>query len=113
MEKTPVVEYPRFLVRPDDHAIFELQPNNRYGIYDRTGKMKNKPRAYDHFSFEILTENYGWFPIHANQIPEHEAKNHEWNRIWSKYFESDGHDGIKGRDNLTPEEIEFIQLERD
>lgn len=103
--------YPKYLVRPDDHAIFEIQPDiMRYGLF---GKIKNKPKAYDHFTYENLVNHYGWYPINEDEIPKHQALNHRWNQIWSKYMESDGHDGVKGRDGLTPEEIDFIQLERD
>ncbi len=102
-----------YLVRPEDNAIFEIDPfNGCYRPYI-TNKIKNRSNAYSHFTFKNLTEDYGWFPIEKSEIPKYQELNKEWHRIWAKYYESDGHDGIKGRNNLTPEEIEFINLERD
>ena len=105
--------YPTYLVRPDDHAIFEIDRSNMcYRLYEKQPK-KNRPTAYKHFTYDILTKNYGWYAITKEEIPEHEALNDRWCEIWLKCHESDGHGGIKGRKNLTPEEIDFIQLEQD
>jgi hypothetical protein len=103
----------KYLVRPDDHHIFELDPfNGCYRSYFNRD-IKNRPHAMKHFTFEILTNNYGWIPIVKSDIPHYEALNKRWGEIWTKCQESDGHGGIKGRSNLTPEEIEFINLQKD
>jgi len=84
-----------YLVRPHDFAIFELDDSN--GCYrPYWGKEKpNKQQAYKHFSYEILTENYGFFPIDDDEIPTYKKKNddHWVFIIWQR--RSDGHGGCK------------------
>lgn len=101
-----------YLVRPEDNAIFEIDPSN--GCYRPyiTKNIKNRSNANIYFTFKNLTEDYGWIPIEESEIPKYQELNKEWNRIWTKYYESDGHNGIKGRNNLTSEEIEFINLKK-
>lgn len=85
-----------YLVRPDDFEIFELDNSNGcYRSYEKK-ETANRPDAYDHFTFENLTKNYGFFAINENEIEVYEEKNtlhHKW-LSWSS--RSDGHGGTKG-----------------
>ena len=61
----------KYLVRPDDYMVFEL--DEALGLYEvmdpPTDRFGNKPIPYDHFTFENLTSNYGFFPILADELP--------------------------------------------
>jgi hypothetical protein len=90
----------KYLVRPRDFHIFDLDESN--GCY-RSWSTKNvtysdgtRPNAMLHFTFENLTNNYGFFPIDEEDIQLYENKNSEYNKfmIWSR--RNDGHGGIKG-----------------
>jgi len=67
---------PKYLVRPHDFHIFQIDPSNGcYRSYDVPGKeIKNRHNAYDHFTFENLTEGYDFFSITEDQIEEYKAK---------------------------------------
>lgn len=52
---------PKYLVRPNDFSIFELDPLNN--CYRSHVEIKNKPNAYSHFTFDNLTTNYNFFTI--------------------------------------------------
>lgn len=85
-----------FLVRPDDFQIFELDNSNSCYRPYANKEIKNRPFAYDHFTFDNLTEHYGFFPINENEIEFYEKKNelyHKW-QAWSS--RPDGHGSVKG-----------------
>lgn len=88
----------KYLVRPGDFSIFEIDPsNNCYRGYNGpTDSAGNKPKAYDHFTYDILVNGYGFFPISEDEIPIYEKKCHEHYEFVSWQCRSDGHDGTKG-----------------
>jgi len=100
----------KYLVRPKDYTIFEVDYTN--GCYRcLSDKYKrNRFHAYKHFTFKNLTENYGFFPITEDEIPKYDHLNDVYHSIMKKYCEPDGHGGSKGTDNLTAGEIEFLGL---
>lgn len=98
----------KYLVRPNDYTIFEVDYHN--GCYrclsDRY--KRNRFEAYEHFTFENLTKNYGFIPITKEDFPKYEELAKTYWKIMHKYCEPDGHGGSKGIDNLTFGEREFI-----
>ena len=91
---------PKYLVRPRDFHIFDLdETNNCYRSYttrEVTYSDGTRPNANDHFTYENLTENYGFFPIDENELETYENKNNEYCKFISWQTRSDGHGGIKG-----------------
>ena len=91
---------PKYLVRPDDFSIFDLDESN--GCYRRWLKMPitysdgTRPPAMTHFTFENLTGNYGFFPIDESEIQTYQQKNDEWYNFIEWQDRSDGHGGCKG-----------------
>jgi hypothetical protein len=105
--KTPKSKY---LVRPKDYTIFEVDyTNGCYRCFSDKYK-RNRFHAYKHFTFENLTQNYGFLPITEADIPTYKKLAHTYWDIMKKYTESDGHGGCKGTDNLTFGEMEFLGL---
>jgi hypothetical protein len=98
---------PKYLVRPDDFHIFEIDPlNGCYRGYEEK-KVKNRFHAYDHFTFENLTENYGWFPITKEEIPKYLEKMHFHYAFLSWQCRNDGHGEAKG--GTLGEYIEYLE----
>lgn len=91
---------PKYLVRPDDYSIFELDESN--GCY--RGWSKNpitytdgtRPNAMSHFTFNNLTDNYGFFVINESEFDLYNKKNNDHFNFISWKNRSDGHGGIKG-----------------
>jgi len=102
----------RYLVRPKDYHIWELDPHNNcyrsYSCRNVTYPDGTRPNAQNHFTFENLTQNYDFFPILKTQIPKYEELGHLYHKLMDKFHENDGHGGIKGIDNLTFGEREFL-----
>jgi hypothetical protein len=91
MRKTP-----KYIVRPSDFCIFEIDEDNGcYRVY-YSNSLKNRQSAYPHFSYENLVDNYGFFPISESELPAYEEKhNFEISFITWKH-RNDGHGGCKG-----------------
>ena len=90
------MEQPKYLVRPHDFHIFEIdESNNCYRSYEKIEKV-NRPNAYSHFTYEILTDGYGFFPIEENEIEIYEKKNDFYYKYMRWTCRSDGHGGSKG-----------------
>lgn len=93
-------EKPKYLVRPTDFHIFELDESN--GCYrswttrDVTRSDGTRPDAQLHFTLENLTENYKFFPIEADCLSWYTKKNEEYCEFMSWHSRSDGHGGCKG-----------------
>jgi len=91
---------PKYLVRPHDFHIWELDESN--GCYrswsniDVTYRDGTRPNAQTHFTFENLTTNYGFFPIEEQELPNYETKHKERNKYISWLHRNDGHGGVKG-----------------
>jgi len=90
----------KYLVRPKDFHIFELDETN--GCYRswRSGEITDsdeiRPKAYPHFTFENLTKNYNFFPIDECELKTYEKKNKEYHEFISWQCRPDGHGGSKG-----------------
>jgi hypothetical protein len=91
---------PKYLVRPDDFGIFELDNTN--GCYNRRLKPQFKypdetpVHAREHFTFENLTNNYGFFAIDETELELYEHKCDDYYRFISWHSRSDGHGSYKG-----------------
>ena len=86
---------PKYLVRPSDYCIFEIdQSNGCYRVYEED--ILNRPNAYKHFTFENLTENYDFFPITGKNLGYYEEKNDFEIKFMSWRCRPDGHGGSKG-----------------
>jgi len=85
----------KYLVRPNDMMIFEIDESN--GCYrPRIVDMKNVPQAQSYFTYEHLTQDYNFFPI-----KEEELKMYEFFEFVSYDYmgwqgRPDGHGGYKG-----------------
>lgn len=100
----------KYLVRPKDYAIFEVDyTNGCYRCFSDKYK-RNRFHAYAHFTYKNLTEGYGFLPISKEDIPKYEKLAHTYWGIMIKYTEPDGHGGNKGKDNLTFGEMEFLGI---
>ena len=88
----------KYLVRPDDFSIWELDPDN--GCYRGYPPMKHSDgtlvSAQKHFTFENLTKNYGWIPITEEEIPYYEEKCKYHYGFLGWQCRNDGHGEYKG-----------------
>ena len=91
---------PKYLVRLNDFSIFDLDESN--GCYRGWSKKPitysdgTRPNAMTHFTFENLTENYGFFAIEESEIETYEQKCDEHYKFLSWQSRSDGHGCSKG-----------------
>lgn len=90
----------KYLVRPSDFHIFELDESNNcfrsYSTKTVTHPDGTRPKAQEHFTFENLTKNYDFIPIDESEIKKYENKNKEYVKFISWKNRSDGHGGVKG-----------------
>lgn len=91
---------PRFLVRPHDYHIWELdESNNCYRSYSTrsvTYSDGTRPNASTSHTYEVLVRNFDFIPITEEELPEYEAK-HEYHCGFNSWLSrSDGHGGCKG-----------------
>lgn len=86
----------KYLVRPHDSHIFEVDLTN--GCYHSlsTRGSANRPRAYDHFTYENLTQNHDFFEIEESEIERYNQKNDLYHKWVGWTTRSDGHGGSKG-----------------
>ena len=62
----------KYLVRPNDNMVFEVDPSNGcYRSYD-SKNTRNRPNAYEHFTYKHLTLHYDYFPIEESEISKYE-----------------------------------------
>lgn len=91
---------PKYLVRPNDYAIFDLDESNGcYRSWSRkpiTYSDGTRPNAMKHFTYENLTLNYNFFPIEETELSYYEDKHNEHMEFILWESRSDGHGGIKG-----------------
>lgn len=89
-------ETPKFLVRIKDSKVFEIdESNNCYRPLEKNPK-ENQPNAMKHFTFENLTQNYGFLPIDESEIEKYENKNSEYIEFLCWQCRNDGHGEAKG-----------------
>ncbi len=86
----------KYLVRPGDMLIFEIDESNGcYRVYDEK-EIKNRPNAYKHFSYENLTQNHHFFPIEKDKLDVYKHFNSIYYKFLSWEGRPDGHGGSKG-----------------
>jgi hypothetical protein len=90
----------KYLVRPNDMHIFEMDKSNScyrsYTTRDVRRPSGLRPLAQEHFTYENLTEDYNFFPIEKLDIPMYEYFNNIRTQYVSWQARSDGHGGVKG-----------------
>lgn len=81
----------KYLVRPTDFHIFELdESNNCYRSWSTrvvTYSDGIRPNAEEHFTYDNLTENYHFFPIQESELEFYELENQYMNSM----SQTDGH----------------------
>lgn len=89
----------KYLVRPSDFHIWEIDESNGcYRSYINMDVLRSdgtRPNAQKHFTYEILTNGYGFFPIDESEIERYINKNDEYHKFISWQTRSDGHGGCK------------------
>lgn len=80
-------------MEPDDFSIFDLDESNgcyrSWSIKPITYSDGTRPNAMKHFTFDILTKGYGFFPIDESQLEEYESKNKHYLEFTSWQSRSD------------------------
>lgn len=70
------MKIPKYLRRPCDNHIFEIDKTNycyrSYTTRHVVDRFGNRPEAYQHFTFENLTRNYGFVSITKKQVKGYE-----------------------------------------
>jgi len=97
------MQKPKYLIRPEDLMIFELDDSNDCYRPFEDSINENRPNAQKHFTYENLTRGYDFYPITEEQIAEHKIKSNEWYEYFAWRSRPDGHGGTKGG---TREEFE-------
>ena len=90
----------KYLVRPNDFHIFELdESNNCYRSLLKNAVFRgdgSRVNAQKHFTYENLVNNYGFFPIDESEIEFYDKKHDEHYEFLNWQHRSDGHGDIKG-----------------
>ena len=90
----------KYLVRPHDFHIFELdETNDCYRSWSTREVLRSdgtRINANPHFTYETLTVYHDFFPISEDEIPLYDAKNNDYCKFTSWQHRSDGHGGCKG-----------------
>ena len=100
IETSQEIKQTKYLVRPKDFHIFDLdESNNCYRSYSTrcvTYPDGTRPNAQLHFNFKNLVENYDFIPIQDAELKKYEEKHELYcgYMMWSG--RSDGHGGAKG-----------------
>lgn len=90
----------KYLVRPNDMHIFEVDESNGYYRSYSTRNVVyhdgGRPNASDHMTYENLTNNYNFFPIDELNLSMYEYFHNLYMGfiIWQN--RPNGHGGIKG-----------------
>ncbi len=99
----------KYLVRPHDFRVFELDFNNAYRAYEEPGKeIVNRSNAQSHFTFKNLTQNYDFFVIQESEIQDYQKKNHLYYKYQDLKWKNDHHGGVYENTNIESFE-EFIK----
>lgn len=85
----------KYLVRPGDMHIFEIEEYSGFYRSYFTRNTKNRPNAYEHFTYENLTRDYNFFPIEEKELEMYVYINRLIHDYMSWKYKSDGHGGIK------------------
>lgn len=100
---------PKYLVRPNDYAVWErFKDTDLYRTFESPGEeIKNRQDPYDHFTHEILTRRYGFFPIEEHELDKYLEKWKFEIKFTSWQHRNDGHGGIKG--GTREEYLDYLQ----
>lgn len=93
------MENSKYLVRPNDFHIFEIDPSNGcYRSFSCEAKRGDGSRmeAQSHFTFDNLVNNYNFIQIEESEVEAYQKKYdfHMGFVMWQ--CRSDGHGGNKG-----------------
>jgi len=97
-----------FLVRVHDSAVWEEdleKPGCYRPYYDPP--IENRQNAYDHWTFENLTQSHNFIAISEAEVPECLAKHEENIKFFIWQSRNDGHGGSKG--GSYPEYLEHVE----
>lgn len=80
---------PKYLVRPIDFSVFELDDETqRY----RSTNIPRNHKPYDHFTFDILTEGYGFFPVKEEDLGDYREKSQAYYKSLAMQHYNSGHE---------------------
>jgi hypothetical protein len=89
---------PRYLVRPGDYTIYELDDSNNCYRYLKpfTYSDGTRAQAQSNFTFENVTNYAGFFPIDEEDIPIYKKKHDDYMEFIAWHCRPDGHGSSKG-----------------
>ena len=94
------MEPTKFLVRPRDYHIFDLDESNdcyrSYSTRSVTYADGTRANASLHMTFDNLVNNYEFMPILPTELSFYEMKHDEYMEYVKWATRSDGHGGSKG-----------------
>lgn len=90
----------KYLVRPSDMHIFEVDESNgcyrSYTNRNVTDSDGNRPEAYSHMNYDNLTQNYHFFPVEEYDLSLYEYFEAVCVDFISWQNRPNGHGGAKG-----------------
>lgn len=95
-KKDSIKKHPKYLVRPNDMMIFEIDESNGYYRTFEEKEIKNRPNALKHFTYENLTQNYHFFPIEETELNMYKYFNDICYKFMNWQSRPNGHGGRKG-----------------
>lgn len=94
------INIPKYLVRPNDFHIFEIDDTNgcyrSYSTREITRLDGTRPNAQSHFTFKNLVENNDFIPIDESELEKYESKHKIYLDYMRWHCRPDGHGGKKG-----------------
>lgn len=101
------MENSKYLVRPSDFCIFEIDESNGcYRVYEKS-PHPNRQNAYKHFTYDNLVNHIGFFPITEDKISYYEKRHTFEIKFMSWQCRNDGHGGCKG--GTRKEYLEYLK----
>ncbi len=85
------MKLPKYLIRPSDHAIFELTENDCYALQDSI----DKDFLYNCYAYDTLF-NLNFTPCKEEDLEGVKEKQKLYSEYQNWVTRSDGHGGIKG-----------------
>ncbi len=90
----------KFLVRPNDFHIWDLDESNgcyrSYSTRSVTYSDGTRSNAQPNYTYDNLVNNYDFIPITEEELPDYEAKHDYRMGFITWQYRSDGHGGCKG-----------------
>jgi len=89
------MKFKKYLVRPNDMMIFEIDEyNGCYRTYEEN-EIKNRPHAMKYFTYDVLTMKYHFFPIEEEDLDIYKYFNDICYKFMAWQNRPDGHGGVK------------------